>query len=302
MGNAKWRVLGTGAMFVLLAVVIWAVKARLPDTGPAREPEGESGSATLIVVHVILVVAVAALVVSIVVDRRGRPTSPSDINELSARFGRSPRTLLYAVAAAAALMLLVAASFAIPSPTSDRPYSEQSDPDDPEQREAPPTEEPERKELPTSIVVLGGLLLVLTATGVAVAFLRRPPPETDELEIPGVSRASSEETLARAAAVGLAAVSAPGLDPRAAIIACYLAMEAEFASDPEAAPLESDTPSEVLARAVRRGAVHDQAAAELVGLFTEARFSTHDMTEDQRADAVRLLQRVERDLGSRHPS
>lgn len=301
MGAANRPLLRTVAMFVLLAVVILAVKGSLPGTGPPSEPESQSGVATLVAVHVILVVAAAALVVSMLVDRRGRTVSPRGGNEFAARFRHRPRTLLYAVAAIAALLLLTAVSLAIPSPVSERPLPAQTTDDPPAGDETQPTE-PEKKDVPASIVVLTGVILVLTATGIVLAIRRRAPTDLEEFDLPDASRDPSEETLARAAALGLAAVSEPGLDPRAAIIACYLAMEAEFANDPEAAPLDSDTPTEVLARAVRRGAVHDRAAAELVGLFTEARFSTHDMTEDQRADAVRLLQRVERDLGTRYAS
>lgn len=55
-------------------------------------------------------------------------------------------------------------------------------------------------------------------------------------------------------------------------------------------------PSEVLARAVGRRALHGDNAALLVNLFVEARFSPHVMTEAHREEAVRILQLVREEL------
>jgi hypothetical protein len=55
----------------------------------------------------------------------------------------------------------------------------------------------------------------------------------------------------------------------------------------------------VLARAVDHGALRSSAAAPLVGLFTEARFSPHRMTEKHRESAVEWLRLVLDDLRSR---
>lgn len=104
--------------------------------------------------------------------------------------------------------------------------------------------------------------------------------------------------LAYAAEVGLAEVSDPGRSPRAAIIACYAAMEHALAAAPDTAPQASDTPSQVLARAVDHRVLHPRAAGALVGLFAEARFSSHLMAEQHRASAVRLLRIVQRDLAN----
>ncbi|EUA13652.1 hypothetical protein I553_6771 [Mycobacterium xenopi 4042] len=61
---------------------------------------------------------------------------------------------------------------------------------------------------------------------------------------------------------------------------------------PGAAPQAFDTPTEVLARAVDHHALHADNAAQLVDLFTEARFSAHVMNESHREAAVRALQLV----------
>lgn len=104
------------------------------------------------------------------------------------------------------------------------------------------------------------------------------------------------DSLVKAAEAGLAAVSAPGQDPRTAIIACYVAMERGLSTARTAAPLASDTPMEVLARAFESGALHDASARELVALFEEARFSPHSMLEWHRMRAEQLVRIVLADL------
>jgi Domain of unknown function (DUF4129) len=113
-----------------------------------------------------------------------------------------------------------------------------------------------------------------------------------ELVVPGPG------SLVLAAERGLAEVGDLSREPREAIIACYAAMEHALANAPGAAPQESDTPSEVLARAVEHEAIHAGSATELVTLFAEARFSTHVMNEGHREAAERALRLVLDELRS----
>ena len=77
-------------------------------------------------------------------------------------------------------------------------------------------------------------------------------------------------------------------DARAAIIACYLAMEASLA-ERGAARTIADTPNELLARATATGIVRGTAAARLTALFYEARFSSHPLDRGQRDAAGQAL-------------
>ena len=77
-------------------------------------------------------------------------------------------------------------------------------------------------------------------------------------------------------------------DARAAIIACYVAMEESLAGA-GTTRAAADTPDELLARAAGRGLVRTGAAARLTGLFYEARFSSHPMPPARRDDARRAL-------------
>ena len=82
-------------------------------------------------------------------------------------------------------------------------------------------------------------------------------------------------------------------DARAAIIACYAAMEAHLASR-GAARGAADTPDELLGRAIDQGIVRgragpDGAARRLTVLFYEARFSTHELGPATRDAAISAL-------------
>jgi hypothetical protein len=77
-------------------------------------------------------------------------------------------------------------------------------------------------------------------------------------------------------------------DARAAIIACYVAMENSLA-ERGAARAVADTPDELLARATRSGLVRGTAAARLTGLFYEARFSSPPLGRGQRDAAEQAL-------------
>lgn len=77
-------------------------------------------------------------------------------------------------------------------------------------------------------------------------------------------------------------------DARAAIIACYVAMENSLA-ERGAARAVADTPDELLARATTSGLVRGTAATRLTALFYEARFSSHPLGRGQRDAAEQAL-------------
>jgi len=84
-------------------------------------------------------------------------------------------------------------------------------------------------------------------------------------------------------------------DARAAIIACYVAMERSLA-ERGTSRTAADTPDELLARAVGAGTVRGPAAGRLTALFYEARFSTHPVAAGQRAAASAALDELAAEL------
>ena len=101
--------------------------------------------------------------------------------------------------------------------------------------------------------------------------------------------------LAEALAAGARALHSEP-DPRAAIIGCYAAMERTLA-DAGSPAQAADTPAEVLTRATAGGLVRSAWAGTLTGLFRRARYSSHPMTEADRATAMGALAQVRADLG-----
>lgn len=105
----------------------------------------------------------------------------------------------------------------------------------------------------------------------------------------GPEQDQEQDALADALLAGRSALA--GDDARAAIIACYAAMEESLAAA-GIARLASDSPTDLLRRAVQRGVADRAATARLTDLFREARYSTHPMSTAQLADARAALDAV----------
>jgi hypothetical protein len=297
------------AVIVLLIVAAVALHGYLPGADPPPRDKPTSGFGSLFVVIAMLVVSMAIIVIAVVTQSRHRPASSGAGEPPREMAGeRRPltwRMLLVALAVVVAWLLLVAllsrmnTQMGIEAPPPDSVTPPSGAPQPP----AGPPEEPG----PSSSVfsLLAGsmvLLMMLVFVGAAIAGRRQRrataalSPAADEYR--PVPTASGPDPLTRAAEVGLAEAGDLSREPREAIIACYAAMERELENSPEVVPRESDTPSEVLARAVEHHVLQADSATELVELFEEARFSPHVMTEEHRQVAVRVLQLVLAELRS----
>lgn len=145
-------------------------------------------------------------------------------------------------------------------------------------------------------VLLYAVLVAVLLAGIAVSiWLAR------RLRPPVARRASGDdfivedpERLREAVESGRSALRTVD-DARAAIIACYLAMEASLA-ERGAARGVAGTPGELLIRATERGLVRGTAAGRLTALFYEARFSSHPLGHQQRDAAEQALDELAADL------
>ncbi|MEV3853593.1 DUF4129 domain-containing protein [Streptomyces sp. NPDC050095] len=153
----------------------------------------------------------------------------------------------------------------------------------------------------TLYIVLGVLLAALVVW--AVVFLVRrvrrlglTPPPADALAPQGED-ADDRQLLLSAVESGRRALP-DGADARAAVIACYAAMEEALAAsgvDRRA----SDSPADLLARATRAGLAAGPAAPRLTALFREARYSSHPMDDSRRAAAAAALEEIAAQLHER---
>lgn len=298
------------AVVVLLALAAAALRGYLPGADRAPSERSTGSPASLFAVVAMLSVSMAIIAIAIITHSRNRKVTANAGGEPPREIGGPPwrltwRTVLIGIALIAAWLLIVAlvarldVQLGIEAP---QPESETPTPDG----EPEPPPEPAPPEAGTNVfgylAASTVMLLLLVAAGTAVAARRAQraamlqTPAGDEYR--STKQSAASDSLARAAELGLAEIEDLSREPRAAIIACYAAMERELEKAPEAVPQDSDTPSEVLARAVEHHALHTDSATELVDLFEEARFSPHVMTEEHREVALRVLQLVLDDLRS----
>jgi hypothetical protein len=151
-----------------------------------------------------------------------------------------------------------------------------------------PGKTPTGPDIHISAAVLLYILLVvvlLAAIAICVWYARRlrPPvrPSEDDFIV------EDAKDLRDAVEEGRSALRTSD-DARAAIIACYVAMENRLGERGAARAL-ADTPDELLARARDSGVVSGTAAARLTALFYEARFSSHPLASSQRDAAAAAL-------------
>jgi hypothetical protein len=143
-------------------------------------------------------------------------------------------------------------------------------------------------------VLLYALLIAVLLAGVAASILwarRLRPPVALQV---GEVIAEDPERLREAVESGRTALRTMD-DARAAIIACYLAMETSLAERGTARGI-AGTPGELLTRATEAGLVRGTAAGRLTSLFYEARFSSHPLDHRQRDAAERALDELAADL------
>ncbi|KAA0111749.1 DUF4129 domain-containing protein [Mycolicibacterium sp. P1-5] len=305
--QAKARAAALIALVLLLGI---ALRGRLPGAQPAERAQPGDSTASLLGLLALVVACLLVIIVSIVAKlrdpQRAKQAARSHVPGGGGGMGvrHSWRLVLVIAAAVLAWLLLVAlfAQLRLPQleggPPPARPGTATTRTALPDQAGTPTPPAPGTggsNPMFWYLVVSFAVLLVVMLIGALVLRARErrnaaaPPPDDFTSEEPTPQRPGS---LALAAARGLAEVGDLSREPREAIIACYAAMEHALASAPGAAPQESDTPSEVLARAVEHEAIHAGSATELVTLFAEARFSTHVMNEGHREAAERALRLV----------
>lgn len=137
------------------------------------------------------------------------------------------------------------------------------------------------------LVVVCALLIVI---GLAVRWLlSREDDEESRIE-----REDALDTLVEATASPSTWQHAQG-DPRNAVVACWVALEDGVSrAGLERSPAETSV--DLATRVLTRWQVDPTAVAALAELYREARFSRHPVTEQQRDQAVAILDQINGDL------
>jgi hypothetical protein len=304
------------AVVALLFVIAWALRGYLPGSAPVADRQRPASSPLALVIDVALLsISVAIIgfaIISRLRNRQARRPGAAPLPQSPGTMGRPTwRFSLIALALAIGWLLLVMVlmqmgvqgpgdqspvSTTVADPGSTSPTTTNSAPPQPDSPDDPGAN-------PIGYLVPPMLILMaVIVVGTAIVSRRQQRAAAAWAvhgELPGTpARAGAAESLARAAEVGLAEIGDLSREPREAIIACYAAMERELTHVPGAVPLDCDTPSEVLARAVDHHALRADSATQLVELFEEARFSPHVMNEGHRDVAVDALRLVLADLRS----
>ncbi|HET7668254.1 MAG TPA: DUF4129 domain-containing protein [Mycobacterium sp.] len=305
------------AVVVLLFVTAWALRGYLPGIEPPADRQRPASNPAALVVDVALlsfsVAIIGFAIITRVRNRQGQRPAPGPPPEGRGTMGRPTwRLSLIALAVVIAWLLLVMmlsrlgmSGHAGQGPPGAPTAVEPGYPPPTPANSAPPQPDSPSNPGPNVVSYLIPpmlILMALIAFGTAIAARRQRHSATSVAADNGLhdmpTGVGAAESLARAAEVGLAEIGDLSREPREAIIACYAAMERELTHVPGAAPLDCDTPSEVLARAVDRHALHATSATQLVELFEEARFSPHVMNEGHRDIAVEALRLVLAELRS----
>lgn len=296
----------TALALMVLAVI--ALRGYLPGGQPAPADTQGDSAAGLVAVVALLTVTVVGFAFAVitaprkVVEAAGVDAMRTELRGLRVRV-RWRWVLVGLLVMACALLVVVLITrltagldSAIPAPRTP------SSPQPPAPGGSAPARPPNPADSDGSAVpylaAATAIMLLVLAFGAITRRARPTAPVGDDASVEPPPRPAGPERLARAAELGLVQIADLSREPRSAIIACYVAMEYGLSLAPGAAPRDSDTPSEVIARAVHHHALSSGSATELVELFTEARFSPHVMTERHRDSAVRALRRVLDELRS----
>ncbi|MFG1807995.1 DUF4129 domain-containing protein [Streptomyces sp. NPDC049040] len=150
--------------------------------------------------------------------------------------------------------------------------------------------------LPHILVVIGIAVLVVVLL-LAGYRLWRQLHRTAVRPAEDAYHPAEQEVLADAVDSGRRALL-DGNDARAAVIACYAAMEASLARS-GVARRASDSPQDLLERAAGSGLLTGSHGTGLTALFREARYSTHPMDRTHRDRAAEALDAIAAQLAER---
>ncbi len=284
-GRAWWRAAAAGLALTVVMAGIRGPAPRIALSGPAGGQLRVAGG----VLEAVLAILLAALLVA------GRRAAAE--GQPAARLrGWLRGLLLLGLLVIPVLMLL-----SIQIRTRPRPRPAASPTSRPARGRAIPQPLHTGLAIRIEVIVVYALVAaaLLAAAIAAGRALWRYWPRRAQVPAAGPQPPADAAELSRAVDSGQAALRRVG-EARAAIIACYVAMEQSLARA-GTARADAETPDELLARAAAGGVLRGSAAARLTGLFYDARFSSHPVPPASKQAAEQALAELAAELAGRAP-
>ncbi|MFG2815848.1 DUF4129 domain-containing protein [Streptomyces sp. NPDC048410] len=309
-GGRRRTVVGAQAALTVLVVGGAALGALLlhPDTGLLAKGRGPLGGNPVLVVGLALLSLLGCLALR--ENYKEQVGADQELNPVEQRLADGVSRVLLAATLGVPLLVMVLHQFGS-SGSGDGGGGGGG-------QESSPLPSPRQDSVPTSTPAqhaghpdhstdfglprfLLGLSIVLLVVVVMIAGLRLwrylTRPSASEAPATYATLNDEQERLAQAVDSGRRALL-DGTDARAAVIACYAAME-ESLAESGVTRRASDSAQDLLERAVAGGLPTGAAAAALTALFREARYSTHPMDGSHRDRAAAALAEIADGLRSR---
>jgi hypothetical protein len=150
-----------------------------------------------------------------------------------------------------------------------------------------------------ALILLGGLGLIVLGVVIAGLIREQAQRRKGRRGVRGRRRdqASTADELVAALDAGLEELSDADIDPRRAVIACWVRLE-QAAAAAGTARHPGDSPTDLVGRLLREQRVDAQVLAALLDVYRQARYATHTVDDEMRQQARSALQRLRADLGT----
>jgi hypothetical protein len=153
-----------------------------------------------------------------------------------------------------------------------------------------------------ALVVLGlaGAVVVGLVIWALVRDQMRRQARRSGRRAPVAAAPRTAEDLVAALDAGLEELSDADRDPRRAVIACWVRLE-QAAAAAGTARLPGDSPTDLVGRLLAEQRVDGRVLAALLEVYRQARYATHTVDDQMRAQARSALERLRADLGAGVP-
>ncbi|MFF9002050.1 DUF4129 domain-containing protein [Streptomyces achromogenes] len=309
-GGRRHGMIGAAQAALAVLVVGGAALGALllrPDTGLLAKGRGPLGGNPVLVVGLALLALLGGL--ALCEKYRERVGAGQGLNPVEQRVVDGVSRVLLSASLVVPLLVLVLHQFGSSGSSHEAGQEDGPEPSPlPRQRQEPSPALPSAQHaghtghsmrfgLARMLLGLGMALLVVVVVIAGLCLWRYVSrPSAPEALATNATLDDEHKRLAHAVDSGRRALL-DGTDARAAVIACYAAME-ESLADSGVVRRASDSPQDLLERAVA-GGLPKGAAAALTALFREARYSTHPMDGSHRDRAAAALAEIADGLRSR---